>query len=73
MSNQYEQGYPEGLYKKFTFVFELHPETGNYSLHCPEWKCELACGKFPGHSAYGLAMEIAGHNAEEMRHVNAVH
>lgn len=67
MSNPCEQSHPEGLYPKFTFQFELHPETGNYSLYCPEWRCELACGKYPGHTAYGLLMEIVGHNTTEMQ------
>lgn len=62
-----EENYPEGLYRKFTLQFELHPETGNYTLFCPEWKCEIPCGQHPGHSAYGLLMEIVGHNTEEMK------
>ena len=63
-----EPAYPEGVYRKFTFQFELDPATGNYMLFCPEWNCEIACGKYPGHSAYGLLMEIAGHNTQEMDH-----
>jgi hypothetical protein len=62
-----EEAYPEGLYRKFTFQFELDPETGNYTLFCPEWHCEIPCGQHPGHKAYGLCMEIAGHNTAEMR------
>jgi hypothetical protein len=69
MSSPYEQEYADGLYPSFTLVFTLHKETGNYSIYCPEWKCELAGGKHPGHAAYGLIMEIVGHNTEEMREV----
>jgi len=67
----YEQPYPEGLYPKFTFQFSLDPDTGNYMLFCPEWHCEIACGKCPGHSAYGLLAEIAGHNTLEMEEAHA--
>jgi hypothetical protein len=67
----YEQPYPEGLYPKFTFQFSLDPDTGNYMLFCPEWDCEIACGKHPGHSAYGLLAEIAGHNTIEMEEAHA--
>lgn len=63
----YEQDYPEGLFRKFTLEFTLHEETGNYMIFCPEWSCELAGGKHPGHAAYGLIMEIAGHNSSELK------
>lgn len=66
------QDYPDGLYRKFVFQFELDPATGNYSLYCPEWRCEIPCGQHPGQRAYGLLMEIVGHNTEEMRHDNHV-
>jgi hypothetical protein len=60
--------YPEGLYEEFTFRFRLDKETGNYSIYCPEWHCELAAGQHPGDRARGLANEIAGHNRMEMAH-----
>lgn len=66
-----EQAYPEGLCPKFTLQFTLHQETGNYMMFCPEWNCELAGGQHPGHTAYGLIMEIVGHNTEEMRHAKS--
>lgn len=66
MSEPYEQPHPEGVYESFTFSFRFHKDTGNYTLYCPEWRCEIACGKYPGHSAYGLLMEIAGHNSAEL-------
>lgn len=66
-----EEQYPEGVCGKFTIEFTLDRATGNYTLFCPEWRCELAGGQHPGHPAYGLIMEIVLHNTEEMRHGNA--
>ncbi len=71
MHAPHEQQYPEGVCGKFTIEFTLDKATGNYTLFCPEWRCELAGGQHPGHPAYGLIMEIVLHNAEEMRHANA--
>lgn len=71
MDAPHEQEYADGLYPSFTLVFTLDRATGNYMVYCPEWKCELSGGKHPGHSAYGLIMEIVGHNEEEMKHGNA--
>jgi hypothetical protein len=66
-----DQPYPEGLFPKFTFYFELDQGTGNYMLFCPEWQCEIACGSTPGDSARLLASEIASHNREEVEHAQA--
>lgn len=61
-----EQEYPEGVFDKFTIEIRLDRETGNYMIFCPEWKCEIAGGKYPGDRARKLIEEIATHNRMEM-------
>jgi len=60
------EDYPEGLYEEFTLRFRLDLYTGNYSIHCPEWHCELAGGQYPGDHARKLVNEIASHNRIEL-------
>lgn len=62
-----EEAYPEGLYGKFTIEVTLDQESGNYMIHCPEWGCDLAGGKWPGDRVRGLVDEIVRHNVEELR------
>lgn len=66
MSNPYEQEYPEGVFDKFTLELRLDRETGNYMIYCPEWRCEIAGGKYPGDRADHLIAEIVTHNRMEM-------
>jgi hypothetical protein len=62
----HEQSYPEGVFDTFTLTFTLDRETGNYSIYCPEWRCELAGGQWPGKRALHLVDEIAAHNRNEL-------
>lgn len=66
MDGPYEQEYPEGVFDKFTIEIRLDRETGNYMIFCPEWKCEIAGGKYPGDRARMLIAEIVSHNRMEM-------
>lgn len=66
MSNSCEQPYPEGIFDKFTIEIRLDRETGNYMIYCPEWRCEIAGGKYPGDHADHLISEIVTHNHMEM-------
>lgn len=65
MRNPQEQEYPEGIYDKFTIEVRLDRETGNYTIYCPEWRCELAGGKWPGERVSSLVDEIVAHNNAE--------
>lgn len=67
MQNKQEQEFPEGVYDRFTVEVRLDRETGNYMIYCPEWRCEIAGGKWPGEHAGSLIDEIVEHNIEEMR------
>jgi hypothetical protein len=62
------EDYPEGLYEEFWLRIRLDKETGNYSIYCPEWRCELAGGQYPGDRARMLVNEIAVHNRIELSH-----
>lgn len=59
--------YPEGVFDKFTIELRLDRETGNYTIYCPEWRCEIAGGGWPGAMAGELIDEIVEHNIGEMR------
>jgi hypothetical protein len=61
-----ETEFPEGVYDSFRLEFKLDRETGNYSIYCQEWRCELAGGQWPGESALRLVNEIAAHNRSEL-------
>lgn len=61
-----EQSYPEGIFDKFTIEIRLDRETGSYMIYCPEWRCEIAGGKYPGDRADRLISEIVTHNHIEM-------
>lgn len=61
-----EQEYPEGVFDKFTLEFRLDRETGSYTIYCPEWRCEIAGGEWPGERAGELIDEIVEHNAGEI-------
>lgn len=61
-----EQEYPEGVYDKFTLEFRLDRETGSYTIYCPEWRCEIAGGKYPDIRAGRLIAEIVTHNRMEL-------
>lgn len=69
MSNPYERSYPEGVFDKFTLELRLDRETGNYTIYCPEWRSEIAGGKYPGDFADHLIAEIVAHNRMEMEKV----
>jgi hypothetical protein len=60
-----DEPYPEGVFKTFTLTFTLDEESGNYSIYCPEWKCELAGGQWPQDRARSLIAEIVTHNNME--------
>lgn len=64
--NPYEQQHPEGVYNKFTIEVKLDKETGNYMIWCPEWRCEISGGKWPGERASRLIDEIVSHNNIEL-------
>ena len=61
-----EQECPEGVYDKFTLELRLDRETGNYMIYCPEWRCEIAGGKYPDIRAGRLIAEIVTHNRMEL-------
>lgn len=66
MSNPQEQQYPEGIFDKFTVEVRFDRETGKYMIYCPEWRCEIAGGEWPGERAGELIDEIVEHNAGEI-------
>lgn len=67
MRDPAEQSFPEGIFDKFTVEVRLDRETGNYMIYCPEWRCEIAGGQWPGEKVGSLVDEIVEHNIEEMR------